>query len=320
MVEVDCDYIRGLNLVMARKGSHQKNGMDNQTKQRKKASDSLLSTKGEGKTSEAESVLKENCHDDKQTSSPVCDTLERDMDAVKGAASLKDIDQPVSSENNLAGDRPRNEPGFTTEETRYIPFGREHIDSVMRSLLDILSTNSPTENIELAYNAVLRKLRISTATISREITKCMERHRPLIDSVKSRVYKSRDLFITKIRQVFPVVFRWLMHFGSIILLLSLVWLDCAIRGFDSFIRMGTASFFSIMWCGLFSAFSMIGMTKFILILVRISNMISYMFTLYAYVKYSRNTGCNCSGVVVHWICCWGCYPCHFWFGFAMALW
>ncbi|CAH8279047.1 unnamed protein product [Arabidopsis lyrata] len=254
---------------MARKGSHQKNGMDNQTKQKKKiASDSLHSTKGQGKTSEAESVLKEDCQDDKQTrSSPVCETLERDMDAVKGAASLKDINQPVSSECDLAGGRPRNEPGFTTEEARYIPFGREHIDGVIRSLLDILSTNSPSENIELAYNAVLRKLRISTATISREMTKCMERHRPLIDSVKLRVYKARDLVITKIRQVFPVFFRWLMHFGSIFLLLSLVWLDCAIRGFDSFIRMGTASFFSIMWCGLFSAFSMIGMTKFILISV-----------------------------------------------------
>lgn len=277
-----------LNLVMARKGSHQKNGMDNQTKQKKKtASDSLHSTKGQGKTSEAESVLKEDCQDDKQTrSSPVCETLERDMDAVKGAASLKDIDQPVSSESDLAGGRPRNEPGFTTEEARYIPFGREHIDGVIRSVLDILSTNSPSENIELAYNAVLRKLRISTATISREMTKCMERHRPLIDSVKLRVYKARDLAITKIRQVFPVFFRWLIHFGSIFLLLSLVWLDCAIRGFDSFIRMGTASFFSIMWCGLFSAFSMIGMTKFILISVRNSIMISYMFTLYAYVKNS----------------------------------
>lgn len=307
---------------MARKGSHQKNGLDHQTKQRKKTSDSVLSTKGQGKTSEAESVLKDNCQDDKQTtSSPVCDTLERDMDAVKGAASLKDIDQPVASETDLAGDRPHSEPGFTTtEETRYIPFAREHINGVMRSLLDILSTNSPSENIKLAYNASLSKLKISTATISREGTRWMERHRPLIVSLKSRVYKARDFVITKIRQVYPVVFRWLMHFGSIVLLLSLVWLDCAFRGFDSFIRMGTASFFSIMWCGLFSAFSMIGMTKFIVMSVRISNMISlYIYFLCIY-QYSINTGCNHTGGVVHWIRCWVYYPCHFWFGFAMALW
>ena len=78
--------------------------------------------------------------------------------------------------------------------------------------------------------------------------------------------KARDLVTKKIRQASPV------------LLLSLVWLDCAIRGFDSFIRMGTASFFTIMWCGLFSAFSMIGMTKFIVMSVRISgHTIAYVF-------------------------------------------
>uniref|UniRef100_A0A1J3HZA6 DnaJ-like protein subfamily C member 14 n=1 Tax=Noccaea caerulescens TaxID=107243 RepID=A0A1J3HZA6_NOCCA len=249
---------------MARKGSQHKNGVDHQTKQRKKTSDSLLSSKGQGKTSEAASVLKETCQDSqKTTSSPVSETVERDMDAVKASASLKDKDQPVASET----DRPHNEPGFATEESRYIPFSREHINGVMRSLLEILSTNSPSENIGLAYNAALRKLRILTATISREVSPWMEKHRPLIVSLRSRVHKARDVVFKKIRQVYPVVFRWLMHFGSIILLLSLVWLDCAIRGFDSFIRMGTASFFSIMWCGLFSAFSMIGMTKFLVLSV-----------------------------------------------------
>ncbi|CAN8255646.1 unnamed protein product [Cochlearia groenlandica] len=251
---------------MARKGSQQKNGIDHQTNQRKKkaSSDSVMSSKGQGQTSEAESVRESDKH---TTTNPASETLERDVDAPKPASSFKDIDQPVASDADLAGDRPRNEPGFTTttEETRYIPFGREHINSVMRSLLYVLTTNSPSENIELAYNATLRKVKISTATISRKVTKRMEKHRPLIVSLQSRVCKARDIVIKKIRQACPVVLRWLMHFGSIVLLLSLVWLDCAIRGFDSFIRMGTASFFSIMWCGLFSAFSMIGMAKFIVL-------------------------------------------------------
>ncbi|KAL0889972.1 hypothetical protein Bca101_013955 [Brassica carinata] len=248
---------------MARKGSHQKNGVDhNQTKQRKKTPPDSLppSKKGQGKASEAESVLKQNRHDDdKRTRSS--ETSEIDM------AAVEDIDHPVASETDLAGDDNNNEPGFTSQETRYAPFGREHINGLMRSLLDILSTNSPSENIGLAYNAAIRKLRVPAATVSREVNQWMERNRPLMVSVKSRVYKARDLVTKKIRVACPVVFRWLMHFGSIVLLLALVWLDCAIRGFDSFIRMGTASFFSIMWCGVFSAFSMIGMTKFILMSV-----------------------------------------------------
>ncbi|CAH8298556.1 unnamed protein product [Eruca vesicaria subsp. sativa] len=239
---------------MARKGSHQKNGVEpNQTKQKKKPSDSLPTKKGQGKANEAaaESVMKQNLQDDKHTTSS--ETPERDMDSF-----VKDIDQPVASET---GDN--NEP----EETRNTPFDREYINGLMRSLLFILRTNSPSENIGLAYDAVIRKLRIPAATVSREVSQWMERNRPLIVSVRTRVYKARDVVAKKIRVVCPVVFKWLMHFGSIVLLLSLVWLDCAIRGFDSFIRMGTASFFSIMWCGVFSAFCMIGLTKFILMSV-----------------------------------------------------
>ncbi|CAF2011152.1 hypothetical protein Bca4012_079030 [Brassica carinata] len=241
---------------MARKGSHQKNGVvdHNQTKPKKKTPESLPSRKGQGKASEAESVLKQSCQDDdKHTRSS--ETSERDM------ASVKDVDNPVASETDLAGDDCN---ATTTQETRHTRFDRERINALMRTLLDILSTNSPSENIGLAYNAAIRKLRIPAATVSREVNQWMERNRPLIVSVKSRVYKARDVVTKKIRLACPVVFRWLMHFGSILLLLSLVWLDCAIRGFDSFIRMGTASFFSIMWCGVFSAFSMIGVTKFIL--------------------------------------------------------
>lgn len=175
----------------------------------------------------------------------------------------------MDTETDLAGDD-NNKPGCTTGETRYT---REHINGLMRSLLDILSTNSPSENIGLAYDAAIRRLRVPAATVSREVSQWMERNRPLMVSVKSRVCRARDLVTKKIRMACPVVFKWLMHFGSVILLLSLVWLDCAIRGFDSFIRMGTASFFSVMWCGVFSAFSMIGVTKFLLMSVRFSNII-----------------------------------------------
>lgn len=289
---------------MARKGSHQKNGVvdHNQTKPKKKTPESLPSRKGQGKASEAESVLKQSCQDDdKHTRSS--ETSERDM------ASVKDVDNPVASETDLAGDDCN---ATTTQETRHTRFDRERINALMRTLLDILSTNSPSENIGLAYNAAIRKLRIPAATVSREVNQWMERNRPLIVSVKSRVYKARDVVTKKIRLACPVVFRWLMHFGSILLLLSLVWLDCAIRGFDSFIRMGTASFFSIMWCGVFSAFSMIGVTKFILMSVRNLNIIClYVYFFMHMLIFDMITVCNCSGVVVHWICCWIHHPCHF---------
>lgn len=121
----------------------------------------------------------------------------------------------------------------------------------------------------------------------------IERNRPLIVSLKPGAYKARDLVTKKIRQGCPVVFKWLMHFGSIVLLLSLVWLDCSIRGFDSFIR----SFLflnHVVW----SVFSILH---------------DWDDQIHSYV------GCNCSGLVVHWICCWVHHRCYFQFGFAMAL-
>ncbi|XP_010524741.1 PREDICTED: uncharacterized protein LOC104802710 [Tarenaya hassleriana] len=258
---------------MARKGNHQKNGVDRQTKQRKKNSE-VLSSKGQGKTSESKSIRKEQLPDDKQPDTPACDSLERDIEETNDDVSVRTeknvVDEPVSSENDLAGDIPHSEANFTTEESG-IPvggnYGLGHLKEVMRTLLDILRTNSPLENLELAYNAVARNLRICTAIISREVTRWMERQRPVIDSLKSNVFRARDHVRTKVQKVCPVIFRWLMHFGSIILFLSLVWLDCAIRGFDSFLRLGTTSFFSIVWCGILSVFAMVGVTKFLVILV-----------------------------------------------------
>ncbi|KAG2283987.1 hypothetical protein Bca52824_055207 [Brassica carinata] len=180
---VDCALHTCFDLVlMARKGrvDHK------QTKQKQKTS---LSEKEQWNASETESVLKQNPQDDKQTTSiPVCETSERDMDH--------------AVDTDLAGDsRP---PGSVTEEeSRYIPYGHEHINCLMRSLLDILSTSSPSENIALTYNAAIRKLRIP-------LNQWMERNRPLIAFLNSRVYKARDLVTKKIRQASPVVSTWLI--------------------------------------------------------------------------------------------------------------
>jgi DnaJ family protein C protein 14 len=71
----------------------------------------------------------------------------------------------------------------------------------------------------------------------------------------------------KVEQAYPIVLKWLMHIGSIMLLISMVWLDCTLRGIDSFLRMGTTSFFSVIWFGIFSVIAMVGMLKFLIVLV-----------------------------------------------------
>ncbi|KAI3459194.1 hypothetical protein Pfo_015857 [Paulownia fortunei] len=71
----------------------------------------------------------------------------------------------------------------------------------------------------------------------------------------------------KIQHAQPVIFRGIVHTGNLMLLLFMVWLDCSLRGIDSFLRMGTTSFFSIVWCSVLSVIAMVGVFKFLVILV-----------------------------------------------------
>ncbi|KAJ4842934.1 hypothetical protein Tsubulata_042331, partial [Turnera subulata] len=60
---------------------------------------------------------------------------------------------------------------------------------------------------------------------------------------------------------------WLTQVWNIMLLLLMVWVDCTIRGIDSFFRLGTTSFFSVIWCSILSVIAMVGMSKFLIVLM-----------------------------------------------------
>ncbi|KAI3871948.1 hypothetical protein MKW92_027255 [Papaver armeniacum] len=94
----------------------------------------------------------------------------------------------------------------------------------------------------------------------------LERKKPLLTSITTILMDTRDYVRLKILQAYPIVCRWLMHLGNLVMLVSLVWLDCSLRGLGSFLRLGTTSFFAVIWCGIFSVFAMIGIWKFLMIM------------------------------------------------------
>jgi hypothetical protein len=65
---------------------------------------------------------------------------------------------------------------------------------------------------------------------------------------------------------FPKVQQWVVNVGKIGMVLFMVWLDCTIRGADSLLRVGTASFFVLILCSFLSIGAMVGI-KMMLILV-----------------------------------------------------
>ncbi|KAF7837685.1 dnaJ-like protein subfamily C member 14 [Senna tora] len=101
-------------------------------------------------------------------------------------------------------------------------------------------------------NDLVEPLRLLASSIFTAVTGWLIRQKPFFVSLTDSIFRACDHFKMKIQRSYPIVLKWLLHFGNILLLLFVFWLDCALRGIDSFVRMGTASFFSVIWCSIFS--------------------------------------------------------------------
>ncbi|KAK4433851.1 DnaJsubfamily B member 1 [Sesamum alatum] len=123
------------------------------------------------------------------------------------------------------------------------------------------------ENVEFPEAAVLKFIRTIALSIAKSSGEWVERHKPAFLTLKTNTLKACDHILMKIQRVQPVILRWIMRIGNIMLLLFMVWLDCSLRGIDSFLRMGTTSFFSIVWCSVLSVIAMVGVSKFLLTLI-----------------------------------------------------
>ncbi|XP_038720703.1 uncharacterized protein LOC120013105 isoform X2 [Tripterygium wilfordii] len=122
------------------------------------------------------------------------------------------------------------------------------------------------ENVDFSNISVVRNLREFVVSISKSAGEWLGRQGPLFVTLKMKMNIAHDYVGLKIQQAYPFVLKWLMNFGNIMLLLSVVWLDCTLRGIDSFLRMGTTSFFSVLWCSILSAMAMVGWFKFLIVL------------------------------------------------------
>lgn len=89
----------------------------------------------------------------------------------------------------------------------------------------------------------------------------------MILTVTSKVQNGRDYVQTKVDQAYPIVKKWLTQLWSVLFIISMLWFNFTLRGIDSFVRMGTTSLFSVIWFSILSVVSMVGMFKFLIVLV-----------------------------------------------------
>lgn len=151
----------------------------------------------------------------------------------------------------------------------------KHKKGVWGCLLNGFHLKDALESVDFSHNIVVRNVKASAVSTLKVISQWLERQRPIFISLTTNIYNARDRVKVKIEQLYPIMLKWLMHFGNIMLLLSVVWLDCTLRGIDSFLRMGTTSLFSVMWCTIFSVIAMVGVVKFLMVLVSLA--LSFVF-------------------------------------------
>ncbi|CAJ1963122.1 unnamed protein product [Sphenostylis stenocarpa] len=269
---------------MARKGNQQKNGVDRHgLNHRKGVSGGVLpGMKGHGKGGPVKVFPREELADgDSGVSRTACDASSSGDDFndeliseniyskdKQGMAGKHDLEESLPFERNY-GDDSFNSEASVQKENGTLPRsdqGYQSIKSRLSCILDSLHLKSVVDKADLADNVIIRRLRFSAFSMFTAISEWLTRQAPLFVSLKTIMFKVYHNSRTKVVQAYPVILKLLMHFGNVMLLLSVFWLDCALRGIDSFVRMGTTSFFSVIWCSIFSVISMIGMLKFLAVL------------------------------------------------------
>lgn len=278
---------------MARKGNQQKNGLDHHSSNRMKGVSNSVSafpnTMQRGKVSETKVLSGEELPNGNEPTVPLTENFSKTDQGGDDKKSkqkfgkhlrskkqrvneTQGLEQPVPSGSisrdsieymyttEASGSREENGPSPVSNFGPQIPqssLGRssngQHMGATMAS-------------IEVLNTVVVRRLITLTLSILKSSKEWLERQKPLFITVSNYVLNARDYVRMKVEHAYPIVLRWSMHFANILLLLAMVWLDCSLRGIDSLLRMGTTSFFVVIWCSTFSLVTMIGVTKILVVL------------------------------------------------------
>ncbi|CAK9328907.1 unnamed protein product [Citrullus colocynthis] len=263
---------------MARKGNQQKTGSDRYaSNSKKKGSD--LQSKGQGRAREIKVFPGEELPNDNQHGRASEEGM-MNSDSGEGMKNLKKSAKSLRKEKQgIEGLHAPEEPTLPPEESGNCngnsggsSIGEQyegsagdkeqvHLDGSFNFFLNGEHIRNVMDNI------LVKSFMESMSSIFEATHVFLEQHRPLFNSMKNNLLNTSDYVVKKAMTAYPIVLKWMMHFANIMLLLSIVWLDCALRGIDSFIRMGTTSFFAVLWFSILSTIAMVGILKFLMVLV-----------------------------------------------------
>nr|GLL48485.1 uncharacterized protein LOC109170176 isoform X1 [Ipomoea trifida] len=187
------------------------------------------------------------------------------------ASTVTEHAEPASSYAGKHDNHPHTTEDLELREGKETPPCNNHgsEDPNSRSSSSVEGLCTTRQNAEHSIKVVFRYLGTLALSLSKSCIEWLERRKPLLRHIKSIISNASEYARKKVEQAYPVALKWIMHFGNILLLLSMVWLDCSLRGMGSFLCMGTASLFSIVWWGVLSLIA-VSKLKFLLILAAVS--------------------------------------------------
>ncbi|PIN18110.1 Molecular chaperone (DnaJ superfamily) [Handroanthus impetiginosus] len=267
---------------MARKRNQQKNGLDKQSPTHKKgvldSGPSPLTTKDRGNVNDEDVGLGEELLNGGHSISSMNNI--NDMDHVQDGKkskkkskksqrkerkvtdeTVKDHEVPCNSEvdkSNISMDEALN-----MRDESDLPHNTWDNVNVFGNQSNGLHIDEGIKDAEFPETVAFKFMRTAALSVARSFADWVERHKPTMVTLKLNALKARDHVRMKIQHAQPIILRWITHIWNIMLLLFMVWLECTLRGIDSFLRMGTTSFFSIVWCNVLSVIAMVGISKFL---------------------------------------------------------
>ncbi|KAL9260480.1 DnaJ homolog subfamily C member 14-like protein [Drosera capensis] len=206
-------------------------------------------------------------------------------------ASTESFHQSIDDKSEAVEDTGSGMNGITSEGTNH----RECSDHNSEGASSGSSRDDVVRNAHIYYLQLLQSANAFALSFGKKLSAWVERHRPFIDGVTNHMWSGRDYLRMRFLQIYPIVLRWLVHVGNIILIVLVLWLDSALRGMGSIVNMGTTSFLLILWCSILSLVMMIGFIKCFLVLA-LAAFIGFFVNLIAAVLVFA-----ASGAVILWL-------------------
>ena len=95
----------------------------------------------------------------------------------------------------------------------------------------------------------------------------VKKQEPAIVAVRNILLQLRTRVESRVKQHWPLVRAWLILITRVMLMLSLLGLEAAIRGIASLFRLGSAAHFLLLWCTVLSFIRLSGIFNLVIVLV-----------------------------------------------------